>query len=427
MGSVRAARFMQYLPEMGWKPVVITPQDGMYHRPRRGWAPPSGTQVVRTATFELSRVFRSIHRRMGRADTSPDEIVAPVEAGRLGSALRSLLREIVYVPDAQIGWLPFALRASAAAVRQQAPDVVYTTSVPFTSHLVGRILKRRTGTAWVAEFRDLWTGSQAGEARTHLRRGINRRLEANIVKAADAVVVTTPAARQILAGSCPGADPDRIHVVTNAFDASAHPVPIPPKPGASLLLIHAGTLLPELQDPAPLLAGAAVLERECPGSLRIRVFGPSEPWSSARARAGCPEHLLELRGLVSPSRIPAELAQASAILLLAPGASFRAVYLGKMFEWLGAGVPALAVVDADGIMADVIRRSRGGIIAPANEANVIERALRSLLLEHRHGSLGSMAPDPGVIAEFEARNVTRQLAAVFGAAVQRAQSKVPSA
>jgi glycosyltransferase involved in cell wall biosynthesis len=185
------------------------------------------------------------------------------------------------------------------------------------------------------------------------------------------------------------------------------------------VLAHAGTILPELQDPTPLLAAAGRLERRAPGSVRVRVFGPAGPWVAALRRCGAPEHVLELRGLLSPASIPAELSRASAILLLAPGPSFRAVYLGKMFEWLGSGLPALAVVDPEGLMAEVVRRSRGGVIAPQNEAAALEGVLERMLAEHRRGVLARMTPNPVVTEEFEARRVTGELAAVFDTAVRR--------
>jgi glycosyltransferase involved in cell wall biosynthesis len=423
MGSVRAARFVRHLPAAGWAPVVITPREGMYHRPGAEWAAPPGIEVVRTASLELSRLFRTAYARGRAVETGGAAVQEPIHAGRIGSAVREWLREFVYLPDAQIGWLPFALKAAAAAAKRHRPEVLYTSSVPFTSHLAGRLLQRRHGMAWVAEFRDLWTGSQAGEARTRVRRALNRRIEADIVAAADAVIVTTPAARDVLARSHPRADPERLHVVTNAFEAAAHPAPTPPPAAGPLVLVHAGTLIPALQDPAPLLAAAAALDRGQPGSVRIRVFGPGEPWSAARARAGVPEHLLDLRGLQSPSRIPAELAQASAVLLLAPGPGFRAVYLGKMFEWLGSGAPALGVVAPDGLMADVLRRSGGGIIAPENDVATLESALARLLREQREGRLPLLAPDPRVREEFEIRNVTARLAGVFAAARERSKRR----
>jgi glycosyltransferase involved in cell wall biosynthesis len=416
MGSVRAVRFVRLLPELGWRPVVITPTNGMYHRPPGEWTMPVGLDVIRTRSLELSRLFRGAYRLTGGDDTAPAGTLEPLRAGRIAAGLRGALREIVYIPDAQIGWLPFAARAAAAAVRQHAPDVVYTSSVPFTSHLVGRLLQRRHGVPWVAEFRDLWTGSQAGQARTAFRRAINRRLQSAIVEHADAVVVTTPAARSLLAEACPRADPDRIHVVTNAFDASEHPAPRPPGPEEPLVLVHAGTILPGLQDPAPLLTAAGRLERRTAGSVRVRVFGPAEPWRDALHRSGAPEQVLELRGLVSPTRIPVELSQASAVLLLAPGPTFRAVYLGKMIEWLGSGLPALAVMDPDGVMAEVVRRSGSGIVAALNDPTLLATILDRMLAQHRRGELASVTSDPTVRQGFEALTVTATLAGVFESA-----------
>jgi hypothetical protein len=283
--------------------------------------------------------------------------------------------------------------------------------VPYTAHLVGMRLKRQFGLPWVAEFRDLWTRSQDSQAKSAARKVVDARLEESIVRSADAVVVTTDSAREILLADYPGLDEGRVRVVTYAFEAEAHPAPAP-SPGP-LVLIHAGTLIPGLQDPAPLIAAIKALNTQHPGCIRLRILGPPEPWEEALSRTGSAPGVVELEGITLPQAVPEELSRASAVLILAPGKAFEKVILGKTFEWLGSGQPALMIAEGRGEMAKLAERTGGAVLVERNREAEIRVGLEVLLDHHRGEMSDRLYPDPDEVGRFEVRQVTRRLAEVF--------------
>lgn len=421
MASVRAERFARRLPELGWVTTVITPRDGMYHRRAEPWQAPQGVSVVRTGSLELSRLARRGYAAIGGDVPEQATEIRGARTGRLGGWLRRLLHDIVYLPDAQIGWYPFALAAARRALRSSPHDVVLTSSVPYTSHLVGLALRRRRESAWVAELRDPFAGSLVRTESSRWRRWLDRRLERRILGRADRVVVTAQDTRAALLEAHPGVDPDRIVVVTNSFDPTMHPRPRPPAPDAPLRLVHAGSLLSGFQDPRPLVEAAARIEREREGSVRIVALGPAAEWERARDSVDGAARWIELRGIVTPAVVHDELAGASALLILTPGERFRDVLAGKTFEWLGARRPALVVAHPDGELARLVARSSGGVLAGENRCEAIEPALRRLIELQRKGELESLCPGTDVAAEFELAVVSRRLASVLEEAVQEAR------
>src|SRR4051812_36963668 len=140
-GSNRALAFARYLPEYGWRPTVLTPgaewaanrDDGLLRDM------PAELRVVRTRSFEP-------RTRPGPA------VAASASSTRAPSGVRRQLGHLKRFPDAHLGWLPFAL----AAARRERYEVAYSSSGPFTSHVVGLLLKRVTRRPWVAELRDGW-------------------------------------------------------------------------------------------------------------------------------------------------------------------------------------------------------------------------------------------------------------------------------
>ena len=60
-------------------------------------------------------------------------------------------------PDPLVGWIPAAVWHALRLIRKHRPSILYSTSLPATSHLAALIVHRLTGLPWVADFRDALT------------------------------------------------------------------------------------------------------------------------------------------------------------------------------------------------------------------------------------------------------------------------------
>ena len=67
----------------------------------------------------------------------------------------------VLVSDQEAGWAPFAERQPEKSSECGRVQAIYTTSTPYTAHLIGLRLKRRFGLPWVADFRNPWVANTA--------------------------------------------------------------------------------------------------------------------------------------------------------------------------------------------------------------------------------------------------------------------------
>jgi glycosyltransferase involved in cell wall biosynthesis len=81
-----------------------------------------------------------------------------------------------------------------------------------------------------------------------------------------------------------------------------------------------------------------------------------------------------------------------ALLLLVPDAGGRGkgVLSGKVFEYLAAGRPILAVVPPDGAAAELIRETSAGTVVAPDDVEGIARALRDLASRHANGGLAAV-------------------------------------
>lgn len=70
------------------------------------------------------------------------------------SARRWMFRSLL--PDRQLTWLPYAVRAGRRIIKQENIDLIFATCPPFSDALIGACLRVLTGKRLVLDFRDDW-------------------------------------------------------------------------------------------------------------------------------------------------------------------------------------------------------------------------------------------------------------------------------
>jgi glycosyltransferase involved in cell wall biosynthesis len=434
-GSNRALAFARYLPECGWEPTVLTP--GV------AWAAnrddrlleelPPGLRVIRTRSLEPrpsdpSRAQDDTGSRdpsHGRADTW----VPP--------ALRSNLGHLKRFPDAHLRWLPFAL----AAARRVDYDVAYSSSGPFTSHLVGLFLKRWKKRPWVVELRDGWYRWNRAIFPDYprWRDRLERRLEAAALKNADRVILVTD--RMANAFRCQydhDLPAEHFAVVPNGFDRLQFPASPPYVPGETFGVLHAGALYYGRSLSAVLEATSRLVDTvpAFAQKFRLTLLGTLDPGARAELERSGLAQRVRYRGQLDHASTIEAMRAADVLLLVAnttPGA--EATVPGKLFEYLAVGRPVLAIAPPDSSTADVLKQTGGGWLAPSGDPAAIACALLKAFQAYADAvaqgafqapsdAVGQQAfqaqkvaslrvPEPLQVARYDRRVLTRDLASIF--------------
>ncbi len=150
ISTSRSVRNVQYLPRHGCTPVVLTPRDASFELRDEELLDliPNDVDVVRTRSFEAGHVRRHIVRILpvtgprrsrgsARISALPEshsgsgtQTAASTLGPRWGSARLGRFRRLLFFPDDEVGWLPFALLAALRRHRATPFDVVYSTASP---------------------------------------------------------------------------------------------------------------------------------------------------------------------------------------------------------------------------------------------------------------------------------------------------------
>lgn len=372
-GVQRSLKLAQYLPALGVETHVLAPEDPKWvHR---------DTELRIPTQAWIHRV-----RYVGpRARKPREELAAADGLGRAFVQAQVTARRLL-LPDASVTWNLTAIPAAIRIVRNEGVDAVITTSPPGSIHFVGAAVRRATGARWLADLRDPLVANQhrrSDTTATRARQATNERLARLVARQADAVSCVSDA----IADEVRSLDPrGPVRTIANGCDFDDF-AGLEYERGSRFRITHAGSFFGQ-RDPRPFLQALADsgldVEARFVGDFR----SADREWAEALGLGD----RLELVPYAPHSESLRLQRDSEALLLLVPdaGGRGRGVLSGKVFEYLAAGRPILAVVPPDGAAADLIRETGAGVVVAPGDVDGIRAALESLHAQFVDGGLLSI-------------------------------------
>ena len=370
-GVQRPLKFASHLPALGIETHVLAPDDPKWLHEDADLPLPTQAWVHR-ARYVGPRGRRLADELHGRSGVD----LAVRRASTVG---RRLL-----LPDENVTWNATAIPKAISIARSEGIDVVLTTSPPGSVHLVGAAVQKATGAKWVADLRDSLVAHPHRRSDTlaaRLKEQASRGVAALVARRADAIV----AAADAIADETRSLNPrGPVYTIENGCDFDDF-AGLEYERSGVFRLTHAGSFFGK-RDPKPFLRALADSGLE---DVSVRFVGDFRP--------GDREFMTEL-GLADrvalidhvPRRRSLELQRESeALLLLIPeaGGRGRGVLSGKVFEYIAAERPILAIVPPDGAAARLIHDTGVGVVVAPEDVDAIREALVDLHTRWRDGGL----------------------------------------
>lgn len=398
-GVQRTLKFTRYLPDSGWRPVVLTPREDADFPVRdpslAGEVPPSA-EVVRTPILEPYEVYR---RLTGRTGGSLD-VASMTTSGRTSftERLSEWVRSNVFIPDARMGWRRPAVSVGLRAIAAFRPEAIVSSAPPYTTHLIGLDLHRRTGLPWIADFRDSWVDWHTAARRRGLARRIELGMEGAVLREATRVVTVSEGVAADLASRHRGVRDDRWRWLPNGYDPHDLDGVDGDREGVpadECLLTYTGTLYGP-RNPEALVAALEALHADghpAAGAITVRLVGRIADDIRSRIEASPVAGRFRFLDYVDHRRSIA-LARGSDVLLLIVDQVPQAagILTGKLFEYLGLRRPVLALAD-DGEATAMIARAGAGWQVHHGDVDAMQARLRAIHDAWRAGTLTGPAAD----------------------------------
>ena len=357
-GVQRWLKFVTYFKDFGIEPVVFIPDNPHYPLQDKSIVSeiPEGIEIIRFPIKEpygFAKIF---------SKKKTNQVSSGIITNKNQSALEKLLlwiRGNFFIPDARIGWVKPAVIFLKEYLAKNDMDIVISSGPPHSLHLIGMALKEELGIKWVADFRDPWTTIHYHQSLRLNKRAQKKhlKLESKVLNNSDLVVVTSARTKKEFQNitSVP------IEVISNGYDILEK---IEPNLDAQFSIAHIGSLLTN-RNPELLWEILSELKDEnkvFSKNLLIKLVGAvSEDVLESLAVFGLTENYKTL-GYVSHQEAIQIQHDAQVLLLVEMDSpETKSIIPGKLFEYVAANRPILAIGPEGSDVEEIIKETNTGV------------------------------------------------------------------
>jgi glycosyltransferase involved in cell wall biosynthesis len=359
-GVQRNVKLVKYLSKLGWKMrIVTTRQSAAYVTDNSLLSDVNAhATVTRFESLDPQRIIYLFRRLMERRSGGATEIS---EGGRLVRVYRAL-RDSLFFPDAHAGWVLFSM-IGARKFRASHPDIVIG-SHPVPSCLVlATLLGAMYKVPVVLDLRDGWVDDRYTNHPTSLHRAAHEWLERKIFRKANLIIANTPELAAAIASRIPEVR-NRLAVVPNGYDPEeianlgaerTRGARATVASGGARWIAYVGAIHEDRRKVfCAFLNGLSRARNSGAINLRIRILGGQPEWAAEEVTALGLEAVVRFHPYQPKAKLIDSLRDCDACLVLQPTFDDLAIP-GKLYEYLGLGLPVLAVINHNGAAARLLK------------------------------------------------------------------------
>ena len=386
-GLLRTLKFSRYLKDCGWEPIVLSVHPRAY---------------LNTSMDQLSDIPSDIivHRAFG------------LDSARhlsIGGKYPSFFAW----PDRWNTWAIGGIAAGLGLIKKYDPQVIWSTYPIATAHLIGLGLARLSKKPWIADFRDSMT--EADYPTDPKVRKVYQWIERKTVQHAKMVTFTAPSTVSMYQDRYPEKPEDFWKLIYNGYDENDFSGVQPPAENSGKKLwVHAGILYPSERDPSQFFEAVARLKQNGTLSsdslcIRLRATAHDDYYQPIIERFGIGD-IVELAPAIPYQEALNEMINADGLLLF-QAASCNHQIPAKLYEYLRANKPIIALTDKQGDTARILMDAGINDIAALNNTDEISELLAKA--SQADTAMQDLTAQEAVYQQYSRQQQTQVLADLF--------------
>ena len=382
------------------EPIVYCPENPNYLKTDESLLQEvsNDTTILKTPVTEVSKfAFRSKKKTTTGV------------ANATNNKLLSFIRGNFFTPDAKVLWVKPSVEFLTDYLTENQVDVIISTGPPHSMHLIAQQLKESFDIPWMADFRDPWTDLYYNKDFFQLgfAKRKNKRLEEKVLKSADVVVTVGNELKKYF---------DRfnsnVEVISNGFDDEVdnhEKIELSQKFSLSYI-----GLLPKSSLPTNLLMAIQRLideNSDFKKDIELNFIGDIHESVSALIHELQLSNYTNFFGYVPHKEAIKYQKSAQVLLVLIPNVNGnKGIITGKVFEYMAANRPILALGPKNGDLQSILTNSNAGTIIDYDDYVKIKSVLFELYTKFKTQKLAIRSKG---IEKYHRRNLTKQLAAII--------------
>ncbi len=403
-GVQRWLKFATYLREFGYEPIVYVPDNPTYPIIDSGLLQevPHDIRIVKKAISEPYKFAAWFSLKRTRKISSG---LIPKKQS-LKDKILLWIRGNIFIPDARVMWVKPSVEFLQNFIEEEQIKLIITTGPPHSLHLIGAKLKEvKPKITWLADFRDPWTsiGYHKDLLLTSWAAKKHKRLEKYVLNSADHLLVTSSGTKtEFQALTTPP-----ISVITNGFDSyELEPISVDKK----FSLAHIGSFLAD-RNPEILWQSLAELIREnseFAKAFELKIIGAVSPIVvDSIKKSGLTDYVNLLGYLPHLEAVKQQRASSVLLLIEIDRPESKVIIPGKLFEYLAAQRPVLAIGPEGADFQSILEKAGAGRFFNYSDKQALKAYIELLFSDFQSGKLFVETKD---IEQFSRKSLTKNLA-----------------
>ena len=393
-GVQRWLKFVKYIRNYGWEPIIYTPDGGGTPVTDESLSKqiPENVETLKTPIWEPFDVYNKLMGSGKKKNYSG--LIVEGKKANWKSRLAMWIRGNLFIPDARKYWIKPSIKFLIEYLKNNKVDAIVSTGPPHSMHIIAMGVKKKMNIPWIADFRDPWTNIDFYD---ELRLSSwadkkHRKLEKAVLKNADRVVCVTPN----WAKDFERIGGRKIDVITNGYDPEDFSSKVD-NLSDKFSIVHVGSMN---KDRNPKILWD-VLKNCCASissfkeKLEIKLIGQVD-FSIVESikSAGLTKNLKQI-SFLPHSEVTREL-QRSQILLLPINntPNIAGVVPGKLFEYLGARRPILCIGSLSGDAVGMLKECALESVFDFNDNRGVHDFINSSFKQFSQGKLNFSPKNP---------------------------------
>ena len=415
-GVQRVLKFTKYLPEFGWQPLILTVAKGEYPAIDKTLEKniPKECKVFKTKSREPMALYKKFIG-MEKNEKIPTAVLADNNPS-FKKRMANWIRLNLFIPDAKIGWKKFAVKEGMKIIKNEKPDLIFSSSPPPTVHLIASELANRSNLKWIADFRDPWTDIHYYEEQPRLviTKLKDRRLEQNVLNRADKV--TCISKLDIELDFAKKTDTEKCINIPNGYDDDDFTeMNVFNSPTRKFTILHLGAVNKE-RNPEKFFEAVSSLRRKKiinENNFQIIFIGNIEPVVMTTVEKNEIWDLVSYVDYLPHKEALQQTDRANILLLLVTQSKKnRRILPGKTFEYMRTGKFIFALGPEDGEVARIVTETNAGVVVDYSNEEKIEKILLQKFNDWQNNEL-MFEGDTEKIKQYSRKKLTEELVTVF--------------
>ena len=401
-GVQRWLKFVKYLRDFGVEPIIYTPTGVNYPIIDKSLQKeiPEGVEVLKYPIWEPNSLLKKVSKKTSAGFLNPK----PSFFGKIAQYIRANY----FIPDARKFWIRPSVNYLSKYLRKNAIETVITTGPPHSLHLIGLALKEKFSIEWLADFRDPWTEIDYFHQLPLTKNSIekHRVLEQKVLKSADAVLVVGKAMAENYRKHS-----NKVHIISNGYDTaeSTEEVNLDTK----FSFVHIGMMNADRNHE---ILWQALVElcsenSELANDLHLKFIGKL----SKKVRQSIVNYELEscteFIDYLEHDQVLKHQRSAQVLLLSVNNVpSAKGIITGKIFEYLQAKRPILAIAPSDGDLSEILNSTNAGVVVDFDDKGYLKSQILDLYARYKSKSLYVTSVN---IEQYHRKNLTKKLVKIL--------------